>query len=202
MRGRVPGPIGEAVRRVVRATMTDGSNNRMEVLGRVLADIERERDRVRDARASFTALLGPLPGSAGVVTGIIASAAGRVDWQYVAATGFVLALIVIVSVRFMGLKPYRELRGAEQAAFDPGWDRRSVAFRAGEVDPVVWLTAKIRLESEIYGDPGDRRYRWWPSPRPTTLTQGLNSERAAANIVQGLVVVIFVLLIIGIAIKA
>jgi hypothetical protein len=34
------------------------------------------------------------------------------------------------------------------------------------------------------------------------LTQGLNSERAAANIVQGLVVVIFVVLIIGIAIKA
>ena len=64
------------------------------------------------------------------------------------------------------------------------------------------MTAKIRLESEIYGDPGDRRYRWWPSPRPTTLTQGLNSERAAANLVQGLVVVIFVLLIIGIAIKA
>ena len=79
--------------------MTDGSNNRMEVLGRVLADIERERDRLRDARASFTARLGPLPGSAGVVTGIIAAAAGRVDWQYVAATGFVLALIVALSFR-------------------------------------------------------------------------------------------------------
>jgi hypothetical protein len=187
---------------VVRATMTDGSNNRVEVLSRVLADIERERDRLRDARASFTGRLGPLPGSAGVVTGIIASAAGRVDWEYVAATGFVLALIVIVSVSFMGLKPYRELRGAEQASLDPGWDGRSVGFRAGEDDPVVWLTAKIRLESEIYGAPGDRRYRWWPSLRPTTLTQGLNSERAAANIVQGLVVVIFVVLIIGIAIKA
>ena len=94
--------------------MTDGSNNRIEVLGRVLADIERERDRLRDARASFTALLGPLPGAAAVVTGIIASAAGRVDWQYVAATGFVLALIVIVSVRFMGLKPYRELRSGSR----------------------------------------------------------------------------------------
>jgi hypothetical protein len=34
------------------------------------------------------------------------------------------------------------------------------------------------------------------------LTQGLNSERAAANIVQALVVVIFVVLIIGIGIKA
>jgi hypothetical protein len=182
--------------------MTDGSDNRVDVLGRVLADIERERDRLRDARASFTARLGPLPGSAGVVTGIIASAAGRVDWQYVAATGLALAVIVIISVSFMGLKPYREIRSADQPAFDPGWDGRSIAFRAGEGDPVVWLTEKIRLESEIYGAPGDRSYRWWPSFRPTTLTQGLNSERAAANIVQGLVVVIFVVLIVGIAIKA
>ena len=143
MPGRVPGPIGEAVRRVVRTTMTDGPNNRMEVLDRVLADIERERDRLRDARASFTARLGPLPGSAGVVTGIIVSAAGRVDWQYVAAAGFALAVIVIVSVSFMGLKPYRELRSAEQPEFDPGWDGRSLAFRAGEGDPVAWLTRRF-----------------------------------------------------------
>ncbi len=153
MPGRVPGPIGEAVRRVVRATMTDRPNNRMEVLDRVLADIERERDRLRDARASFTALLGPLPGSAGVVTGIIVSAAGRVDWQYVAATGFALAVIVIVSVSFMGLKPYRELRSAEQPAFDPGWDRRSLGFR-------VWRSRSRRVaDGEDSSRVGDLRRR-------------------------------------------
>jgi hypothetical protein len=182
--------------------MTDESNNRVEVLRFVLADIERERDRLRDARGSFTARLGPLPGSAGVVTGIIASAAGRVDWQFVAATGFLLALIVMVSITFMGLKPYRELRSEEQRSFDPGWDGESVAFRHGEGNPVAWLTEKIRLESKVYGDPGDPRYRWWPTLKPDTLAQGMNCERAAANIVQGLVVVIFVVLIVGIAIKA
>jgi hypothetical protein len=35
-------------------------NNRVEVLKLVLADVEKERDRLRDARASWTARLGPL----------------------------------------------------------------------------------------------------------------------------------------------
>ncbi len=181
--------------------MTEDSNKRLEVLKLVLADVERERDRMRDARASFTVRLGPLPASVGVVTGIIAAAAGKVAWQYVAGAGVILAIIVAVSVRFMGLKPYRVLRSEAQPEFDPEWDQQSMRFREGEENVGEWLEQKIRLEAEVYGLPGERN-RWWPKWEPKTLVEGLNSERWAANVVHALVVGVFIVLIAGIAIRA
>jgi hypothetical protein len=179
--------------------MTSNPNSRVEVLRLVLADVEHERDRLRDARASFTARLGPLPASAAVVTGIIAAAAGEVAWEYAAAAGIVFSLVVAVSVRFGGLKPYRELRSDHQRSFDPTWDERSIGFRRDETDLETWLGEKIRLEEKICGDPGERRNRVRPVRDPGSLAEALNSERAAANLVQVLVIVIFAVLVVGIA---
>ena len=165
------------------------ADEQIELLKLKLADIEHERDRLRSARPSFTARLGPLPASAAVVTGIIASAAGEVDWWYVAGAGWVFAVLLMVSIAFAGLKPYREFRGEE-----------SIEFLPNESDLRAWLTAKIAFEQEIYGKPAEPRYKRVPARCPATLTQALNSERAAANIVQGLSLVIFAVLVVGTAI--
>jgi hypothetical protein len=169
--------------------MVTERNEQIELLKLKLDDVEHERDRLRDARPSFTARLGPLPASAAVVTGIIASAAGEVDWWYVAGAGFVFAVLLTVSILFGGLKPYREFRGEE-----------SIEFRSEETDLKAWLGAKIAFEQRVYGKPAESRHKRSPARCPDTLTQALNSERAAANIVQGLSVVILAVLVVGIAI--
>jgi hypothetical protein len=62
--------------------VAEDHNNQVEVLKLVLADVEKERDRLRNARAAWTARLGPLPASVAVVTGIIAAKAGEVGWWW------------------------------------------------------------------------------------------------------------------------
>jgi hypothetical protein len=182
--------------------VADDQNSRIEVLELVLADVEKERDRLRDARASFTARLGPLPASAAVVTGIIAAAAGEVTWWYVAAAGLVFVVLLAVSVLFGGLKPYREIRSEHQDRFDPTWKERDewIGFRVDEADLEKWLVAKIQLEERIYGPLGERERRWWPTRDPESLGEALDTERAAANIVQALFVVIFAILVVGLAV--
>lgn len=182
--------------------MADDQNSRVEVLKLVLADVEKERDRLRDARASFTARLGPLPASAAVVTGIIAATAGEVAWWYAAAAGLVFVVLLAVSLLFGGLKPYREIRRGHQDRFDPTWKKRGewIGFRTDEADRERWLVEKIRLEERIYGRLGERGRRWWPTRDPKSLGEALDTERAAANIVQTLFVVIFAILVVGLAV--
>lgn len=172
-----------------KGSRSTGRDEQIELLKLVLTDVERERDRLRDARPSFTARLGPLPASAAVVTGIIASAAGEVDWWYVAGAGLVFAVLLMMSILFGGLKPYREFRGKE-----------TVAFRSSDTDLKEWLKAKIAFEARVYGVPAEPKYRLWPGRCPESLTEALNSERAAANIVQALSVLVLAILVVGIAI--
>jgi hypothetical protein len=179
--------------------MATNPNSRVEILKLVLADVEKERDRLRDARASWTARLGPLPASAAVVTGIVAAAQGKVDWWWAAGAGLIFIVLLAVSVGFAGLEPYRELRKDCQGKFDPSWAGRCVGFRRHEADLAEWLLSKIKLEEHIYGPLGERKCRWWPTRNVKSLGEALDSERAAANIVQGLFVAIFVVLVIGIA---
>jgi hypothetical protein len=178
--------------------MATNPNSRVEILKLVLADVEKERDRLRNARASWTARLGPLPASAAVVTGIVAAAQGKVDWWWAAAAGLIFIALLAVSLSFSGLKPYRELRRDYQRQFDPSWGGRWVGFRRDESALADWLLSKIKLEERIYGSVAERR-RWWPTRKAGSLSEALDSERAAANIVQALFVLIFVVLVIGIA---
>jgi hypothetical protein len=91
-----------------------------------------------------------------------------------------------------------------QGRFDPSWRGESLGFRLddaqrGDSGVVTWLEEKIRLEEEIYGRLDEGKRRWWPTRDVRSLSQGLDSERAAANIVQVLFVVIFAILVVGIA---
>lgn len=179
--------------------MTGDQNNHVEVLKLVLADVEKERDRLRNARASWTARLGPLPASAAVVTGIVAAAEGKLDPGWAALAGLVFFGLLVVSVRFSGLKPYRELRHDFQGEFDPKWSDKQIGFRREATNLKKWLEMKIELEERICGAPGERRSRRRPTIDIESLAHALNVERAAANIVQVLFLVIFVVLVLGIA---
>jgi hypothetical protein len=181
--------------------VAEDHNNRVEVLKLVLADVEKERDRLRNARASWTARLGPLPASAAVVTGLVAAKAGEVDWWWAAAAGLLFVVLLAVSVGYSGLKPYRELRAGLQEAFYPGWSERWFGFRPREDDVARWLVMKIKLEERICGAPGERRSRRLPTRKVKSLTHALNVERAAANIVYALSLVIFVVLVVGTAVS-
>ena len=180
----------------------DGSDERIEVLNLVLADVEAERDRLRSARASFSTRLGPLPASVAVVTGIAAAAAGKVDLLFAILAGVVFAGVLAVSIFFGGLKPYREIRAVYQGAVDPNFEREaaSLPFRKDDADLADWLNKKIELERRIYGPLIDRKWRWVPLPKVESLRDGIVTERAAANIVQALFLVIAAILIIGIAV--
>jgi hypothetical protein len=184
-----------------RRTVAEDHNNHVEVLKLVLADVEKERDRLRNARASWTARLGPLPASAAVVTGIIAAKAGEVDWWWAATAGLFFVVLLAVSMRYSGLKPYRELRDGLQARFHPQWSKQGFGFRPNETNVGTWLDMKIKLEQRICGAPGERRSRLRPTTEVESLTHALNVERAAANIVYALSLVIFVVLVVGTAVS-
>jgi hypothetical protein len=172
-------------------------DSHIEVLKQVLTDVENERDRLRSARARWTTLLGPLPASAAVIAGFIAAAADKVDpvWAWVALGVFILQ--VWLSHRFSGLKPYREFRADETKK--PDEERGSIVFHREETDLKQWLNDKIDAEERIYGDPGEEQHRLWPTRQPETLTEALNSERAAAGWVQFFFVLIIIILLVGVA---
>jgi hypothetical protein len=177
--------------------MAEEVNKRVEVLRLVLADVEKERDRLRAARASWTARLGPIPASAAVATGVIATRVGQVDWWWAAFAGLLFVVLLVVSLRYSGLKPYRELRHNYQAEFDPGWSKQGFGFRREETNLEGWLTRKIELEERICGVPGERKSRRRPTKNVISLTHALNVERAATNIVYALSLAIFVTLLLG-----
>jgi hypothetical protein len=179
----------------------ESHDDRVEVLKLVLADVEKERDRLRDARASWTARLGPLPASAAVVTGLIAARAGQLDWWWAATAGLLFVVLLAVSVGYSGLKPYRELRACLQEVLYPGWSKQKYGFRPRVDDLATWLKMKISLEERICGAPGERRSRLLPTREVKSLTHALNVERAAANIVYTLTLVIFVVLVVGTAVS-
>jgi hypothetical protein len=179
----------------------ENHNNHVEVLKLVLADVEKERDRLRNGRASWTARLGPLPASAAVVTGLVAVKAGEVDWWWAAAAGLLFVVLLAVSVGYSGLKPYRELRQCLQEVFYPGWSKQGFGFRPEDHDVEMWLEMKIKLEERICGVPGERRSRWVPTREVESLTHALNVERSAANIVYVFSLAIFVVLVVGAAVS-
>jgi hypothetical protein len=180
--------------------MTTNRDSRVEILKLVLADVEHERDRLRNARASWTARLGPLPASAAVLTGIVGAAKGEVAWWSTAVAAGIFVMLVAVSVRFAGLKPYRGLRRDHQRHLDPNWREDCIGFGRDETNLEKWLLSKIALEERICGSLGERERRWWPTRQVDSLGDALDVERAAANIVLGLSLAIVVVLVIGISV--
>ena len=177
--------------------MAEDHNGHVEVLKLVYADVEKERDRLRNARASWTSRLAPLPAAAALATGTIADGADKVDQGWVVAAAALFAVLLVVSWTFSGLKPYREFRADRQAAFYPRRPKQGFAFCPQETDLERWLEMKIRVEERICGAPGERQSRRWPTRRVKSLTHALNAERAATNIVYVLSLFIFAVLSLG-----
>ena len=89
-------------------------------------ELRRETERLRDARASLTRQLGPLPISAAVVAGLVTGFAPpnsedviRHDWMLWVAGGL-FGLLVLLSILYSNLRPYRELRRRTEAAWKRG----------------------------------------------------------------------------------
>jgi hypothetical protein len=179
-------------------------------LRRVYEGLRSERDRLRDARSSYSRQLGPLPVVAGISTGTIAVFARhvRTSWLLWVALGL-LVLLVVVSVLYSSIPAYRQIR----ARLEPGWRERLIirhgaakATEAAErglriedlLPPPDWYRAMIELEREIYGHDAPTRssLRSWPRSA-TNLQQALDAERAGLYIVQFLFLAMIISLVLS-----
>ncbi len=93
----------------------------LDVLKAALEGLQGENQRLRDARASVTRQLGPLPISAALITGLVSAFPGSHSrstaqkWLTGVALG-AFALMVYASVRSSALMPYRKLRDKHEEA--------------------------------------------------------------------------------------
>jgi hypothetical protein len=172
-------------------------------------DIIRERDRLRDARASVTQRLGPLPASAGIAIALVGSLAEKVSEAALIVAVGLLFVVVCVSITYSLLSPYRALR----AKYEEEFTERRIASSAAEAaknekthelgfderaQARDWLEHMIELERRIYGplDAGRRSFRL--PFRIATLQDGFDAERTGLYAVQVLFVAIIGALVAGI----
>jgi len=172
-----------------------------DVLEKAYADLVSERDRLRGARAGFTARLGPLPASAAIVIGLTGSAADKVDAWWLVEAAVLLAVLILISIAYSGLPPYRLLRAAHQRELDPwGDDSRAdrLAFGVHAPDAGAWLKHKIELEERIVGRL--REDQAFSLKRDVdNLQDALDVERWASVVVQILFAETVFVLVLGLA---
>jgi hypothetical protein len=175
---------------------------RTEILEKAYTDLVGERDRLRDARAGFTARLGPLPAAAAIVIGLAGSAAGKANAWWIVEAAVLLALLIFVSTVYSGLPPYRLLRAAHQPFFEPGpvESDKQLAFGLGARDPETWLERKIKLEQQICG-PLRRTQPVRLGMDVKNLQEALDVERSAFMLVQLLFAEIILVLVAGLAMR-
>jgi hypothetical protein len=175
---------------------------RTEILEKAYTDLVGERDRLRDARAGFTARLGPLPAAAAIVIGLAGSAAGKANAWWIVEAAVLLALLIFVSTAYSGLPPYRLLRGEHQKSFEPGPGRsgEQLAFGRGAPDLETWLMRKIELEQKICG-PLERTQPFCLKMDVKTLQEALDVERSAFVLVQLIFAEIILVLVCGLAMR-
>ena len=165
--------------------------------------LREENKRLRDGRAELTRQLGPLPIGAAVVAALVAGLpetrrGGLVihhPWLLWVALGLGV-LMMIVSLAYSGLKPYRELR-AKQAQLD--------RLRSSADTEPAWYDAAIELERAIYGEKPaldkwwKRLGRWlgrtWPKHNIGDLQEGYDRERIGLYLVQALFAAVVIFLV-------
>jgi hypothetical protein len=210
--------------------MDDGeraaASDELETLKAALEDIRRENERLRNARGSVTRQLGPLPISAAAVAGLIAAFPGThpgspaqrhlIYW----ALG-VFGLMVLLSMRYSALRPYRKLRDAEEATMTKARKpipesiaddirsryRQKPVGHAGSdgFEQARWYAAMIAVERSVRGKTA-RRPWWlrllrvplllWPR-QAKNLQEGFDLEWQGLFVVQALFAAVIVLLIIA-----
>jgi hypothetical protein len=174
------------------------AKRRLEVLKRVHEDIVTERDRLRDARATFTSRLGPLPASAAIAIGLVGSTARDVAWCWILAAGVFFVALVMISGLYSGLTPYRVLRARKLLPEENESETTPISFRAEADDLAPWLNEKVELEERICGDLRRDQRLSLRRRNIENLQVALDAERTASYIVQTLFVLIIGVLIAGI----
>jgi hypothetical protein len=192
------------------------SEERATVLRAAYEDVLRENLRLRDARASITRQLGPLPISAAVVAGLVAGLPGKAlngNAQIVLLSISAALFLAMVLISSLAIRrhPYRTLRieRERERSESPSSIVRSVmeerastgggSVHKGQVD---WYRAAIKLELEVrYGpgktEPPHRTNARNGQARPASLEGGFESERNALLTVQTLFFLVVLLLLLA-----
>jgi hypothetical protein len=154
-------------------------------------DARNENERLRDARATVTRQLGPLPISAGVVAGLVAA----FDTDSIQSEGLLWAALAVfvlflvpLSMIYSRLPPYRELRKTREEALNEQERPSKVAAAVlqrppPEATPLLtqWYRSMLRLETEVNAD----------------LVKHFERERRGLLYVQGLFALVIVLLVLS-----
>jgi hypothetical protein len=121
-----------------------------EVLRLALEDLQRENQRLRTARASVTSQLGPLPISAALVAGLIsgftATGNGHLNHLLLGLALIPFGLMVIVSIFYGAIEPYRKLRDRAERELRPCASATKAQYYGGA----------IRIEEEVRGSSLDQ----------------------------------------------
>jgi hypothetical protein len=151
--------------------------------------VREENIRLREARASLTHQLGPLPISAAIVAGLVTGFTGTVDRNaYLWSALILFGALVVISSLYSGISPYRALRREKEAAFP-----RSTQSAA------EWYENAIALEKAIYGDPtsGAGVRARLPTSKAKSLQDGYDREWSGLFVVRLLFALVIILLIIS-----
>jgi hypothetical protein len=161
--------------------------DRIEALKLEYELVRGENIRLRDGRGKLTRQLGPLPISAAIVAGLVTGLAGEVDADaFLWAALIVFGALVIISILYSSMKPYRVLRSDKEVE-DPDTQE----------SPARWYEHGIALEKAIYGEPAGGLLAWLPSFKVESLQEGYDRERWGLFIVQFLFAVVIILLILS-----
>jgi hypothetical protein len=162
--------------------------DRIEALKLEYEYVRKENIRLRDGRASLTRQLGPLPISAAIVAGLVTGFASTVHTNaFLWLALGLFAVLVLISILYSSMQPYRVLRRDREAAFP----------RSTE-SPARWYENAIALEKAIYGDPADKGLRaHLPTFKIKSLQDGYDRERSGLFIVQGLFALVIIFLIVS-----
>jgi hypothetical protein len=167
-------------KREVKAPATS-RDDALAVQELVYKRVTAERDRLRGARAFFARQLGPLPTFAGVSVALVGAFSDKIkDDEFLWWAFGLFALMVLTSVLYSGMPPYRTLRKRRiEKGMPEGLEGMS---------PEEWYEAEIALERDIYSPtPGARRNWRWPSwDSGKTLQELHDRERSGVFITQGL----------------
>lgn len=167
--------------------------------------MRRENERLRDARASVTRQLGPLPISAAVVAGLVTGfdPEKALNECWLIAAGILFIPLVGLSIWYGSIRPYRALRHEKEQQL-PQERRPStlveklLAPSDARVKESDWYAATLELEKKIYGEPRTRFHqRRRPKRTVSSLTEAFERERTGLLIVQTLFAFVIVFLVLA-----
>jgi hypothetical protein len=145
---------------------------------------------------------------AGISVGIAAAFSGHLHPGWLIATLVALATMIVVSILYSRIQPYREMRASREIAWRDELEKSHPVLAAKAKDrhlmvedllpPVEWYQAKIGLERGLYGtrDRTDKRSRL-PRRQAADLQEAFDRERTGLFAVQALFLLVVALLLLA-----